>query len=75
MEGRRQKEIEYMKGREKRVEDFENSIHETRIKDSEEYNDIKISLETNIQVYTSSNQLLQTLKFTTTQNIELTDKV
>ena len=50
MEGRRQKEIEYMKAREKRVEDFENNIHEIRVKDSEEYNDIKISMETNVQV-------------------------
>ncbi|XP_052085972.1 dynein regulatory complex protein 1-like [Mytilus californianus] len=67
MEGRRQKEIEYMKGREKRVEDFENSIHETRIKDSEEYNDIKISLETNIQIL---EQQLQQMKATYQLNQE-----
>ncbi|CAC5382327.1 DRC1 [Mytilus coruscus] len=67
MEGRRQKEIEYMKSREKRVEDFENSIHETRIKDSEEYNDIKISLETNIQIL---EQQLQQMKATYQLNQE-----
>jgi dynein regulatory complex protein 1 len=57
MEGRRQKEIDHMKSREKRVEDYENSIHDIRVKDSEEYNDIKISMETNVQVKSPWKQI------------------
>lgn len=50
MEGRRQKEIEYMKAREKRVEDYEQQLHNIRVQDSEEYNRIKIRMETDVQV-------------------------
>lgn len=67
MEGRRQKEVEYMKSREKRVEDYENNIHEIRVKDSEEYNDIKISMETNVQTL---EQQLQQMKATYQLNQE-----
>jgi len=57
MEARRQKEVDHMKSREKRVEDYENSIHDIRVKDSEEYNDIKISMETNVQVKSQLKQM------------------
>lgn len=50
MENRRQKEIEYMKAREKRVEDYEQQLHNIRVQDSEEYNRIKIRMETDVQV-------------------------
>lgn len=67
MEGRRQKEIDHMKSREKHVEDYENSIHDIRVKDSEEYNDIKISMETNVQTL---EQQLQQMKATYQLNQE-----
>lgn len=50
MEFRRQKEIEYMKAREKRVEDYEQQLHNIRVQDAEEYNRIKIRMETDVQV-------------------------
>ena len=47
---RRDKEVEYMKSREKRVEDYENQLQHLRIQDAEEYNMVKIRLETDVQV-------------------------
>jgi len=50
MSDRRQKEVDYMASREKRVEEFEQQLQEMRIQDSEEYNQVKIKLETDVQV-------------------------
>ena len=36
--------------REKRVDDFENQLQTLRIQDAEEYNMVKIKLETDVQV-------------------------
>ncbi len=36
--------------REKRVEDFESQLQTLRIQDAEEYNMVKIKLETDVQV-------------------------
>ena len=47
---RRQKEVDYMAAREQRVEEFEQQLQEMRIQDSEEYNQVKIKLETDVQV-------------------------
>ena len=49
---RREKEEEYMKLREKRVDDYEQQLQHLRIQDSEEYNMVKIKLETDVQVGT-----------------------
>ena len=50
MQHRRDKEIEYMKAREKRVDDYEQQLQNLRVQDSEEYNMVKIRLETDVQV-------------------------
>ena len=50
MQHRRDKEVEYMKSREKRVEDYENQLQHLRVQDAEEYNMVKIRLETDVQV-------------------------
>lgn len=50
MQHRRDKEAEYMKAREKRVEDYENQLQHLRVQDAEEYNMVKIRLETDVQV-------------------------
>ena len=50
MKHRRDKEVEYMKNREKRVEDYENQLQHLRVQDGEEYNMVKIRLETDVQV-------------------------
>ena len=50
MQNRRDKEVEYMKNREKRVEDYENQLQHLRVQDAEEYNMVKIRLETDVQV-------------------------
>jgi len=39
-----------MKSREKRVEDYEQQLQHLRVQDSEEYNQVKIKLETDVQV-------------------------
>lgn len=67
MESRRQKEIEYMKAREKRVEDYEHQIHNIRVQDAEEYNLIKIRLETDVQIL---EQQLQQMRATYQLNQE-----
>ncbi|XP_060066143.1 dynein regulatory complex protein 1-like [Ylistrum balloti] len=67
MEHRRQKEIDYMKAREKRVEDYEQQIHTIRVQDAEEYNMIKIRLETDVQIL---EQQLQQMKATYQLNQE-----
>lgn len=54
LQERRQKEIDYMEKREKRVEDFEQQLQALRIQDAEEYNQVKIKLETDVQVSRSN---------------------
>ncbi len=39
-----------MKAREKRVEDYEQQLQHLRVQDAEEYNMVKIKLETDVQV-------------------------
>ena len=43
-------QVEYMKAREKRVEDYEGQLQHLRVQDAEEYNMVKIKLETDVQV-------------------------
>ena len=43
-------QVEYMKAREKRVEDYEAQLQHLRVQDAEEYNMVKIKLETDVQV-------------------------
>lgn len=50
MGGRAEKEEEYMKKRDERVEKNEKDLQDLRIKDAEEYNQLKIKLETDVQV-------------------------
>ncbi len=50
MGGRRDQELDYMKQREKRVEEYEQQLQHLRIQDAEEYNMVKIKLETDVQV-------------------------
>ena len=50
MADRRQKEVDYMAAREQRVEECEQQLQEMRIQDAEEYNQVKIKLETDVQV-------------------------
>lgn len=50
MNQRSDKENEYMDSRRKRVEDFENQLQTLRVQDAEEYNMVKIKLETDVQV-------------------------
>ena len=42
-------QVEYMKSREKRVEDYEGQLQHLRVQDAEEYNMVKIKLETDVQ--------------------------
>ena len=39
-----------MKQRERRVEDYEQQLQHLRVQDAEEYNMVKIKLETDVQV-------------------------
>lgn len=50
MTSRADKEDEYMKKRDERVERYEKDLQDLRIKDAEEYNQLKIKLETDVQV-------------------------
>lgn len=50
MGGRAEKEEEYMKKRDERVERYEKDLQDLRVKDAEEYNQLKIKLETDVQV-------------------------
>lgn len=67
MQQRRDKETDNMKGREKRVEDYEEQLQHLRIQDSEEYNQVKIKLETDVQIL---QQQLQQMKATYQLNQE-----
>ena len=43
-------QVEYLDARRKRVEDYENQLQTLRVQDAEEYNMVKIKLETDVQV-------------------------
>ncbi|XP_055954259.1 dynein regulatory complex protein 1 [Patella vulgata] len=64
---RRDKEIEYMKNREKRVEEYEQMLQHLRVQDAEEYNMVKIRLETDVQIL---EQQLQQMRATYQLNQE-----
>ncbi|XP_064597310.1 dynein regulatory complex protein 1-like isoform X2 [Liolophura sinensis] len=64
---RREKEVEFLKTREKRVEEYENQLQLLRIQDSEEYNMVKIRLETDVQIL---EQQLQQMRATYQLNQE-----
>ncbi|XP_071803917.1 dynein regulatory complex protein 1-like [Asterias amurensis] len=67
MIGRGDQELEYMKQRERRVEEFEKQLQHLRIQDADEYNMVKIKLETDVQVL---EQQLQQMKATYQLNQE-----
>eukprot|EP01137_Pigoraptor_chileana_P011389 Opistho-2@62167 len=67
MKQRRDKEQEFMETREKRVEENESALEQLRVNDAEEYNMIKIKLETDVQVL---EQQLQAMKATYQLNSE-----
>lgn len=50
MQFRRDKEEEYLEARAKRVDDFDQQLQHLRVQDAEEYNMVKIRLETDVQV-------------------------
>ncbi|CAB4036423.1 Hypothetical predicted protein, partial [Paramuricea clavata] len=49
MQHRRDKEVEFLESRRKRVEDYEQQLDTLRVQDAEEYNMVKIKLETDVQ--------------------------
>ena len=63
MGGRAEKEEEYMQKRDERVDRYEKDLQDLRIKDAEEYNQLKIKLETDVQV---CDNLLKGLYFDNT---------
>jgi len=67
MLNRHDKEVEYMDSRRKRVEDHENQLQVLRVQDAEEYNMVKIKLETDVQIL---EQQLQQMKATYQLNQE-----
>merc|ERR550519_759744 len=67
MTARADKEQEYMRARERRVEDYEQQLQQLRIQDAEEYNTVKIKLETDVQIL---EQQLQQMKATYQLNQE-----
>ncbi|KAJ7361796.1 DNA replication checkpoint protein Drc1 [Desmophyllum pertusum] len=64
---RRDKEVDYVDSRRKRVEDHENQLQTLRVQDAEEYNMVKIKLETDVQIL---EQQLQQMKATYQLNQE-----
>lgn len=50
MGSRADKEDDCMKKRDERVDRFEKDLQDLRVKDAEEYNQLKIKLETDVQV-------------------------
>ncbi|XP_027706344.1 dynein regulatory complex protein 1 isoform X2 [Vombatus ursinus] len=61
------KELEYLMSHMKRVEDYEKQLNQQRVRDSEEYNSIKIKLELDVQIL---EQQLQQMKATYQLNQE-----
>eukprot|EP00112_Aurelia_sp_Birch-Aquarium-sp1_P006706 Seg1734.8 transcript_id=Seg1734.8/GoldUCD/mRNA.D3Y31 product="Dynein regulatory complex protein 1" protein_id=Seg1734.8/GoldUCD/D3Y31 len=64
---RRDMEIDFTKSRQDRVDDFETQLQALRIQDAEEYNMVKIKLETDVQIL---EQNLQQMKATYQLNQE-----
>ena len=52
MEERRNKEIIFLEARFNRVEENEKLLHSLRVRDAEDYNEMKVKLETDVQVFT-----------------------
>ena len=50
VQSRLDKELDYLSTREKRVDDYEDQLRHLRVQDAEEYNMVKIKLETDVQV-------------------------
>ena len=67
MEEKRNKEVAFLNERFKRVERNENELHSLRVKDAEEYNEMKVKLETDVQIL---EQQLQQMKATYQLNQE-----
>ncbi|XP_065062608.1 dynein regulatory complex protein 1-like [Rhopilema esculentum] len=67
MNNRHDKEVNYMDSRQRRVDDFENQLQNLRVQDAEEYNMVKIKLETDVQIL---EQNLQQMKATYQLNQE-----
>ncbi|XP_067665435.1 dynein regulatory complex protein 1-like [Haliotis asinina] len=67
MKKRSDKEEEYMKARENSVEDYEQQLQHLRVHDAEEYNIVKIRLETDVQIL---EQQLQQMRATYQLNQE-----
>ena len=61
MSSRRSKELEYLEHLLRRVEDYENQLHQLRVQDSEEYNATKIRLENEVQVCAQRKRRLSSL--------------
>merc|ERR1712110_611070 len=67
MSFRREKEEEFLVARAKRVDDFDGQLQHLRVQDSEEYNMVKIRLETDVQIL---EQQLQQMRATYQLNQE-----
>ncbi|KAM4695215.1 dynein regulatory complex protein 1 isoform 2-T2 [Discoglossus pictus] len=67
MQARRDKELENLTNRMKKVEEYEQQLKQLRVQDGEEYNMIKIKLETDVQIL---QQQLQQMKATYQLNQE-----
>ncbi|XP_053314603.1 dynein regulatory complex protein 1 [Spea bombifrons] len=67
MEARRGRELEDLTLRMKKVEEYERQLNQLRVQDGEEYNVIKIKLETDVQIL---QQQLQQMKATYQLNQE-----
>ncbi|CAI9620753.1 unnamed protein product, partial [Staurois parvus] len=67
MQSRRDKELENLLNRMKKVEEYEKQLNHLRVQDGEEYNIIKIKLETDVQIL---QQQLQHIKATFQLNQE-----
>lgn len=66
-EQRKNKELEYSDMRQKRVDTFEDQLQTLRVQDAEEYNMVRIKLETDVQIL---EQNLQQMKATYQLNQE-----
>lgn len=51
MNERREKEVAFLEARFKRVEENDKQLHAIRVRDAEDYNEMKVKLETDVQVY------------------------
>ncbi|XP_078541546.1 dynein regulatory complex protein 1-like [Lissotriton helveticus] len=67
MQTRRSQELDYLLGRLRKVEEYEEQLRHMQVQDAEEYNIIKIKLETDVQIM---EQQLQQMKATYQLNQE-----